>query len=238
MMIKDYIDNRWSARHFDNKSIEQDKIDYILHCATHAPSKQCAYTYEIYTVGQDEAGKELKEWLYWDHTWCVEGWRAKPEHKDSTNKKFNPQVRAPLLLIWLQRPLNERDGEPYMHDIQNPETNWSRSSLQDAMVSASFAMLAAEEQGLQTCFTGCFCKKGLAKKIDPDRNEALIMLSIGYATPTEPDPEQIPSAEMEVYDESGKHVGWQQRNWGLNWPIRYHYQRRRTPDRSKLIKKY
>lgn len=230
-MLKDLIEQRWSARNYQDLPVSHEHLDYVLHCATHAPSKQGVYNYEIHVISNNEQGKYLKDWLYWENTWCVNGLRAKPEHQDSKDKRFNPQVLAPILLVWTDKNIYECDTSGSTLSGPEDTKKWSRQSNQDSTVSASFAMLAAEELGLQTSFTACFDFKQLANKLN--RTEAHLILSLGYATPDDP---TVGKNMQTVYDIAGTEVGKQQKNWGVDWPIEKHKPRSRSPKRETLIK--
>lgn len=233
-MLKDIIDQRWSARDFESTPVEKEQLDYILHCATHAPSKQGVYNYEVHVITNNDKGKLLKKWLYWENTWCVDGSRNKLNAKDSRNKRFNPQVLAPLVLVWTDK--NIYDCDISGDTLPGPEDTkkWGRRSSQDSTISASFAMLAAEELGLQTSFTACFDRKQLGKKLG--RTSAHLILSVGTAMPV--DPNKVDSNKQSVYDNSGIEVGRQQRNLGTDWPMSNHTPRSRSPKRETLIRSY
>ena len=153
-MLKDIIYNRYSGRIWDEKSVDQKQISYILDCALKAPSKQCMYPYEIHVITDSQEGKDFKEFLFWNDTWCADGLRANPEQVYSTDKRYNGQYRAPVLLCWTNRTPDLNISNESIA-FKNKE-DWAREqALVDATVSSSFAMLAAEELGLQTSFGRC-----------------------------------------------------------------------------------
>ena len=229
-MLKDIIKNRYSARTFLDTEIEQDKIDYILECATHAPSKQGIYPYKIFVLGNSNKAQEIKEWLFWENTWCVDGQRAIPEGKESNNKRFNGQYKAPLVLVYVAHPPKSVENHvyaDYMKDFLKHSTDKVNT---DATVSASFAMLAAEEQGLRTCFGKCHDEKLVAEKLGMP-SKAVIVVGMGYAEDYKGDVEYM---GQEVYKD-GVIQGYQPKNLPQDALVPDHYDRQRKP--SNIIVK-
>jgi len=208
-MLRDIIKNRYSARTFLDIEIEQDKINYILDCATHAPSKQCHYPYYISVLKDSEKSKNIKEWLYWQNTWCVDKIRANPTEINSERKRFNGQYKAPLVLVW------SRDKE---FDKDN--------ALADIMVSASFAMLAAEEQGLATCFGRCHDDKQLSIKLET-QHPSKIALGIGYAETND-----LADELWFPVIKDKKVQGFEHENVSQNYPLDKHLSRQQKPSKE------
>jgi hypothetical protein len=67
----------------------------------------------------------------------------------------------------------------------------------DCMVSASIAMMAAEELGLQTGFCGCIGPKEIAEKLQIE-GEAVISLGIGYAIPDDREIRKVYKGNVEM----------------------------------------
>jgi len=224
-MLKDIIKNRYSARTFLDRDIEQEKIDYILECATHAPSKQGLYPYKIYALGASQKSKEIKDWLFWEDTWCVNGKRAQEQDKDSNNKRFNGQYKAPLVLVYVASPpesVENHVDKDYLKDFLKSEIY---KVAMDASISASFAMLAAEEQGLKTCFGKCHDDKQLAEKLGV-KSKAVVVVGMGYA-------EDYTGDDIYLSDEVYKDdilVGYQPKNLPQTADVVDHYDRQRKPD--------
>lgn len=230
-MIRDLVNNRYSARIWLDNPIEQEKIDYIIECAFKAPSKQSLYPWTMFVLGEDPKAKEFKNWLFWEDTWCYKGERAKPAGKHSNDKRFNGQYRAPLLLLWAHRDLN-----PEQHKDQHYwEHYWpyaQQQNLVDMTTSASFALLAAEELGLRTCFGRCHSWEYTDTVLGEGRINVDLALGIGYAE--EHDYSQNLSSLWPV-ERNGRLEGYDTRNLDQNYPNPNHY-RSKKPPAETLIK--
>lgn len=228
--IQNLIKNRYSARNFLDTKIEQDKIDYILDCAINAPSKQSLYPYTINVLGTGKQSTEFKEFLFWEDTWCApSGERADKEFEGGDNKRFNGQYRAPLLLLWTHKTLNSK---------QHQKTNYwdqynlaaEENNLLDMTVSASFAMLAAEEMGLKTSFCKCHSYE-YHDTVLGKHAKVGIGIGIGYA-------EADKNHKRKMLDPVYKHEklqGYDTKNLDQNFPLESHSSRRRKPGLSELI---
>lgn len=214
-MILDLLNKRYSARTFTDKSIEQEKIDYILNCAYTAPSKQCNYNWTLYVLDESPKCKEFKEWLFWEDTWCVNGERTAEKDRNSNEKRFNGQYRSPLLLMWALRGT-----------VSNP----MRLDIMDITVSASFAMLAAEEQGLRTCFGRCQSTSYKNTILGQDKVNVILSVGIGYAETDDTLPMVYPIEKNSILQ------GYETKNLSQNYPVEHHTRRKRKPPKDQLIK--
>jgi hypothetical protein len=234
-MIKKLIHNRYSARTWSERPIEKSKVDYIVDCALHAPSKQSLYPYKIYLLHDSQAAVEFKEWLYWEQTWCVDGNIAKPEDRGSDDKIFNGQYRAPLLLLWVHRIPDKEyhlNNNYWPHYIQKHQ----EENLIDMTVSASFAMLAAEESGIRTCFGRCHPHFLDNTPLEDYPINIGIALGIGYA---EDDSwAAVPYEDEVVYPiyRNNKLEGLEPKNLPQSFPRERHVLRRNKPDLNILHK--
>tara|TARA_B100000282_G_scaffold265256_1_gene216284 strand:+ start:562 stop:1272 length:711 start_codon:yes stop_codon:yes gene_type:complete len=234
-MIKDLIDQRFTSHYWSNIPIEKQKIDYILDCAYGAPSKQSIYPYTINVLADSPQAIEFKEWLYWHDTWCVDGARAPIDKTDSTNKTFNGQYLAPLLLMWSMRipPAEEHNDAPYWKHFNEWWSSKNKEQiLADMTVSATFALLAAEEQGLQTGYA--VCHSGIFTDTILGQGEIRVgmALGIGYA---EADL-QTKDIMMHEVVKNGAKQGRQPRNLPNTFPVQNHFFRKRKPSKDILIK--
>ena len=157
-MLKELLSNRFTAKWWSEKPVEEDKLQYVLDCTYLSPSKNGKYKYEIFVLGNSDKANEIKQWLYWENTYCIDGERLK--EGPIVNRRYNGQLLAPIVLVWVA---NNKDKETF----------------NDCMVSSTISMLAAEEQGLQTGFNGCQGVKDLAKKLDREGSYAYISLGLG-----------------------------------------------------------
>jgi hypothetical protein len=231
-VIRDLVNNRYSGRVWEDKPISQEKIDYIVDCALNAPSKQCLYPWELHVITDSKAGKEFKDYLFWNDTWCENGLRANPNGVYSKNKRYNGQYRAPVLLVWTDRnpDLSVSPESPAFHKKESWATE---QALIDSTVSSSFAMLAAEEQGLQTSFGRCHSVEWRNSVLGKGNKEFYIAVGIGYA-PVDPND---PGEDMLVgVERNGVVDGFDTKNMNQNWPLERHSQRNHIPSRDELVK--
>lgn len=163
-MLKEILEKRFTARWWLDKSVEKEKLEYILDCALTVPSKQSRYSYEICVLGDSEKSKEIKDWIYWEDSYCINDVRAKDEKKDPIGQRaYNGQCRAPVVLAFIGKKENVKHAE----------------CCNDIMISVTTAMLAAEEQGLNTGFQACLGELEVAKKLGK-KGFCHILLGIGY----------------------------------------------------------
>lgn len=169
-MLRDILENRFTAKWWDPTTVEAEKLEAVLRCAYLAPSKQGKYDHKIIVVTDTQEGQEIKDWLYWHHTWCFQGDRGKP---GDGLRRYNGQVRAPILLLWAI----ERTDQ-----ITSYRENEYQRMRDDAIVSATMAMCAAEELGLQTGFNSCLDAEEVANYLGLGDRRVVLALGIGYAT--------------------------------------------------------
>jgi hypothetical protein len=134
-----------------------------------APSKQGKYDHEIYVITDSPQGKELKKWLYWENTYCLDRVRGK---QGPGLRRYNGQVLAPVVLLWVTKKLQGYS------DANESESQRVRD---DAIVSATIAMVAAEELGLRTGFNGCLGTSEIEQKLNLENKTPVIAVGMGYA---------------------------------------------------------
>lgn len=156
-MLKEILEKRITAKWWSNKKVEEEKLQYVLDCIYATPSKNGKYNYEVHVL--DEKSQDIKDWLYWESTYCLDEVRGK--EGPIGNRRYNGQVTAPIVLVWLE-------------DNSDPETR------SDCLVSSTIAMIAAEEVGLQTGFCGCIDRKETGIKLNRSGMTTAIILGIGY----------------------------------------------------------
>lgn len=242
MSISEILKKRITTKTFDNIPIEQEKIDYILECATNAPSKQSLYNYKIAVLGDSGQAKEIKTWMFQSDSWCDE----KGVRLGKTGRKvLNGQYNAPLVLVWMQREKNinqikkDKSGDGNVnidyYSKGHAHHQTSESDLVDMTVSSSVAMLAAEEKGLQTGFGRCHGVDKVAEKLGYPGYKAEIVLGIGYGTDHNNEELTENHYGLSVYTKKGSLLGIMSKNIPPGVPVRH---RQRKPSISKLIQHY
>lgn len=226
-MLKKIIDKRYSARIFHNTVIEEDKTNYILDCALKAPSKQSVYPYKIYVLGNSKRAIKFKHWLFWQDTWCADGSRVATENKTPDNTRFNGQYNAPLLFLYAHRQSNDLTHVP----LEQTHHAWKQDAdLIDMTVSASFAMLAAEEQGLRTCFGRCHSYEYIDTILGEGSVKIGMALGMGYADSVDNESNMI----TPISDKTRLIQGYETNNLEQTYPIVKHNVRRNKPKIDEL----
>jgi nitroreductase len=227
-MLQELIDQRYSAKIFHDTVIEEDKINYILDCALKAPSKQSIYPYKIFVLGNSKKATKFKEWMFYQDTWCAAGARADIENKTPDNTRFNGQYNAPLVFLYAHRESNNLNHVP----IDQTQFAWKKEAdLIDMTVSASFAMLAAEEQGLRTCFGRCHSYEYINTILGEGSVRIGMALGMGYADSVDNDSKMI----TPIIDDTGVIQGYDINNLEQTYPIKKHNVRRNKPDIKELF---
>ena len=176
-MLKDVLSKRFTAKWWDSRPVEQEKINDIVECAYLAPSKNGKHNHQIYVISDSPTGKKFKDFLYYENAWCV-GERRAPAGYVGGNKRFNGQVHAPVVLLWVGKVPGWRTP-----DLQGEDDK--QRVRDDCLVSATIAMCAAEELGLQTGFNGMIGPVEISQylKLDTNVDYPIMAIGIGYATP-------------------------------------------------------
>lgn len=206
-MLKDVLLNRFTAKHWKSKEVEQSKIDYILDCAYLAPSKIAARSHKIVVLTESSEAKKIKNWLYYKHTHNTRG--IKELYGEGTSlKKFNGQYRAPLICAWLN-PVDspEREERTYKGEKMYVKLPDYRERQDDICVSSMCAVAAAEEQGLNTGFGSCHNPEKVAKKLGFPDYECPIVVGIGYAKDTTEE-ESKEGIIIPITDDKDKVIGF------------------------------
>ena len=136
------LKNRRTARLVDTGNISIDHYDKIIDAALTAPSIDSRYPYKIYALTNSAAGIEKKELLV-EHFRC--GYDRPGD--DWEGKEINQALLSGLTLMYTSWETPTLDPDPQEGKIR-------LNHIKDTMVSASFAMIAAESLGLSTGFFG------------------------------------------------------------------------------------
>ena len=227
--------------------VEQDKIDYIVDCAIGAPSKNGIYPYKVQVLTNSPQANEFKQNLFWNDSWVVGGKRIPQEHKDSTKKRYNGQYLAPVLLLWTRRHQSSvednstRTDEAMTDAVKGAKEAWNFSGeitqgqkeqiLMDMAVSASFACLSAEEQGLRTGYGLCHSTEWHDTILGEGLVEVDLALGIGYA---ELDTQEKETTTHWVHKD-GELKGRMPKNLPQSFPPEKHFTRRQRPTKDVLV---
>ncbi len=153
MEFFDVINERRSVRKFQNKKIENEKMQKILEACNAAPSAGNCQAYEIVVIRDEKIKKEL---------FAASAYRQ------------HFLVEAPVLLVFCA---NEKRNHQY------GERGKNLYSVQDATIACTFAMLAATDLGLASVWVGAFDENAVADAIGVENKhiKPVAILPIGYA---------------------------------------------------------
>lgn len=151
----------------EDETVPQEDIDYILEACTTMPSKQNIPYYSIAYTTDRKIINDIFDVSYYP--------------RDQRNTKGqNTQVRANLLLIWLDNP-------DFSH---NTRVVHEQDTIFSIGISSGAAALAGAEKGYRTGFCKCFIDKGVKKILRPVTGKLFkntnirLMLGIGVPDPS------------------------------------------------------
>jgi nitroreductase len=158
--VNDIIKQRHTTRLMAGP-VKPEDIETIFDSARRAPSKNKIYGYKVFALGESKTATELKKQLCDSLTTC----------EGSNNETiYLMQTLAPLVLVYMANPapehqmvgiVNEETGtEVFDRDyseVSGEVTRYimTKSSVRDAMISATYAQLTAEDLGYGTAFVAC-----------------------------------------------------------------------------------
>jgi nitroreductase len=157
--VNKLINQRHTTRLMKN-TIKEEDIQTILDSARRAPSKNKIYGYKVFALTESDIGKQLKSELCNTITSC-EG--------DKGQQVYLLQTKAPLVLLYVTNPAPEHQmvdivetvgTEVYDRVYSEVKSQVSKNvmvkgSVRDAMISATYAQLTAEDLGYGTAFVAC-----------------------------------------------------------------------------------
>lgn len=170
--LHNHLCKRITTKWWEDKPVEEYKLETILEAAYQAPSKQGLHEFEIYVLTDSPEGKEFKEWLFWENTACLDKVRAKP---GPGLRRYNGQVLAPIVMIWLTKAYPPNTRNPYGENAYN-------RTRDDCIISATMALCQAEELGIRTGFCGTIGPMDIAQRLGKTDMVASISVGFGYAT--------------------------------------------------------
>jgi len=147
----DVIRNRRSIRLFQDRPVEQEKLQAVLEAADAAPSAGNLQAYEIYLVQDPAARMRLA----------------------STLPRMEFFADVPVVLVFCANP--ERSV------IRYGDRGRSLYALQDATIACTQAMLAATALGLATVWVGAFHEEAVTDALHlPGTIRPAALLPLGY----------------------------------------------------------
>ena len=151
----DAVKARRSIRAFQNRPLEEEKINRTIEAVNLAPSAGDLQAYEIVVVKDSRRKSELV--------------------KAAGEQSFLSE--APVCLVFLAYP--ERSSKKY------GKRGSELYCLQDATIAAAYAQLVATALGLASTWVGAFDEKAVAKIVGAPRSRRPIaILPIGYGQET------------------------------------------------------
>jgi nitroreductase len=149
------IRERRSIRRFEERPVEEEKLNAILEAANAAPSAGNLQAYEIYLVKDQAARARLA----------------------STLPQMEFFAGVPVILVFCANP--ERSVLRYS------DRGRTLYSVQDATIACTHAMLAATALGLASVWVGAFREKAISEALPlPESLRPVALLPIGYACET------------------------------------------------------
>lgn len=152
MNFLELVQTRRSLRTYQDKPVEQEKLEYILECARLAPSWKNMQCWRFIVV-DDAAGRA-----------------ALADSMGESNPGRKALTGAPIVIVLCAVPKESEvwEGKDYM--------------MLDAGLAMEHLILAATEQGLGTCWQGLFTEEKIRKSLNiPSDVRVLAMTPLGYA---------------------------------------------------------
>ena len=203
------LQQRYTTKLWQDTPVTDAQLDYVLQCAYLAPSKMAHHSHKIVALTNSVQGREIKDWLFYEHTWAWDGYPAYDipvGHQSTEARDYNGQYLAPVVLIWLSELKDARRvtvqkqirDEWVQYTVGTPDAYQQRS---DIYISATTAMLAAEEQGLNTGYGVCHHNKMVAERLGMPSYNAVVAMGMGY-------PADTADSEVPVLDARGHQLGF------------------------------
>jgi nitroreductase len=234
MDVLKILKQRYTTKLWLDTPVTDTQLDYVLQCAYLAPSKMAHHSHKIVALTDSVEGKAIKDWLFYEHTWAWDGYPAydiPAGHQSTEDRDYNGQYHAPVVLIWLSELKDTRRvtvqkqirDEWVQYTVGTPDAYQQRS---DIYISATTAMLAAEEQGLNTGYGVCHHNKMVAERLGMPSYHAVVAMGMGY-------PADTADSEVPVLDAEGRQLGLCVPNTPPGQP---HWNRDDKPTQTQMIK--
>jgi hypothetical protein len=165
-MIYEILSERFTARSFADRAVEPTHIKQFIDLLKLSPSKQNVYPYTVTLFGYEQ--RQIKEKLF-SLTSCEPAWPH----------LFNPQVLAPLLIVWSYRP---DETALDVGCVGNPGHTYKAQFLNSFIetgISSMAILTRAHELGYVSGFCKCF-RPEQTKELLSIPQDIILMLGIGY----------------------------------------------------------
>jgi Nitroreductase len=152
MNFLELVQTRRSLRTYQDKPVEQEKLEYVLECARLAPSWKNMQCWRFIVV-DDAAGRA-----------------ALADSMGESNPGRKALTGAPIVVVLCAFPKESEvwEGKDNM--------------MLDAGLAMEHLILAATEQGLGTCWQGLFTEEKVRKSLNiPNDVRVVAMTPLGYA---------------------------------------------------------
>ena len=155
MEFKEVIKQRYSCKKYDGRQVPQQKLEAILEAGRLAPTAKNLQEQHIYVVQSAEALAKVDQF-----TPCRYG--------------------APTVLVVAFDKANV-----YTYPTAaGPSTDHRQSGAEDAAIVATHMMLAAADEGIDSCWLNCVRIDELHDALGlPAGEDILMLLDLGYAAP-------------------------------------------------------
>ena len=174
----------WRNRDME-RLLDQNTIDHLSSIAIQTPRKQSNKYFNVFSITNQELILKLYPYT------------AVPE--DDRPQPYNPQIIAPLLLVWMSCDLEL--GELSKNYLINDEKQQGNDVLIDTHqavgISAGVVAYEANQMGLATGFCRCISSNGVKKELETyginfnSTDKVLLTLSIGYSLFHDPRQHQL-----------------------------------------------
>ncbi|MBN2058318.1 MAG: nitroreductase family protein [Candidatus Saganbacteria bacterium] len=157
--VLDIIKERFSVREYQDRPVEQEKLDLVLEAARLAPSASNSQPWHFYVVRDKEKIRALAG-----------------EMPLGTRNIMNSFIaRAPVVIVATAGPIS------LLHRAASFIVN-RRWYYMDIGIALEHMVLTAWELGLGSCWIGWFSEKKVRKLLDiPKDQEVVAMLTLGYS---------------------------------------------------------
>lgn len=168
----------WRNRDLD-KPLSPDQVEYFSKLAVQTPTKQSNKYFDVVSI----SNPDLIEKVY-EHS-------AVPD-PGLDGQPYNPQVLAPLLLLWMESDLETGEhSKNYIHNaIQEGVDDETIDRHQAVGISSGVVAYEANRLGFQTGFCRCLDDTPICKELQSSGLEieqpVLLSLSIGHGRDSDP----------------------------------------------------